>query len=54
MMNALVVGFIFGRLSDGSIMPHVNVWVTAFAIQGLSLYRSVLNGTYAFNPFFMI
>lgn len=47
-------GFYFGRLSDGSIMPHVNVWVTAFAIQGLSLYQSVLNGTYAFNPFFMV
>jgi len=47
-------GFYFGRLSDGSVMPHVNVWVTAFAIQGLSLYASVLDGTYRFNPLFMV
>jgi len=33
--NRVNGGFYFGRLSDGTIMPHVNVWVTAFAIQGL-------------------
>ncbi len=47
-------GFYFGRLSDGSLMLHVNVWVTAFAIQGLSLYAAVLDGTYRFNPFYMV
>lgn len=47
-------GFYFGRLSDGSVMPHVNVWVTAFAIQALSLYSAVLNGDYRFDPFFMV
>ena len=47
-------GFYFGRLSDGSTVPHINVWVTAFAIQGLKIYSSVLNNTYKFNPFFMV
>ena len=47
-------GFHFGRLSDGAPVPHINVWVTAFAIQGLGLYDSVLNDTYDFNPFFMV
>jgi hypothetical protein len=30
-------GFWFGRRSDGEAMPHVNVWVTAFAIQALDI-----------------
>lgn len=47
-------GFYFGRLSDGSVMPHINVWVTAFAIQALSLDAAVQDGTYRFNPFFMV
>ncbi len=47
-------GFYFGRLSNGDQMPHVNVWVTAFAIQGLGLYDSVLANRYAFNPYFMV
>lgn len=43
-------GFYFGRLSDGSMMSHVNVWVTAFAIQALSLYHN----REPLNPFFMV
>ncbi|WP_328468175.1 hypothetical protein OHA21_51090 [Actinoplanes sp. NBC_00393] len=30
-------GWWFGRLSDGEPVPHVNVWVTAFAVQALDL-----------------
>jgi uncharacterized protein YyaL (SSP411 family) len=30
-------GWWFGRLSDGAPVPHVNVWVTAFAVQALGL-----------------
>ncbi len=47
-------GFYFGRLSNGEQMPHVNVWVSAFAIQGLTLYDGFLNSHYQFNPFFMV
>lgn len=47
-------GFYFGRLSDGAIMQHVNVWVTAFAIQALSLYDLVQRDSYQFNPVFMV
>jgi hypothetical protein len=47
-------GFYFGRLSDGTLMPHVNVWVTAFAIQGLTAYAGVRDGNYAFKPIFMV
>lgn len=47
-------GFYFGRLSNGDQMPHVNVWVTAFAIQGLGLYDRVINKQYTFNPYFMV
>ncbi len=46
--------FYFGRLSSGELMPHANVWVSAFAIQGLRLYDSVLQGQYRFDPFFMV
>jgi len=47
-------GFYFGRLSDGSVMPHVNVWVTAFVIQALGLYDAVKHNRYLFNPIFMV
>ncbi len=47
-------GFYFGRLSNGDVMPHVNVWVTAFAIQGLGRYDNYLRNSFKFNPFFMV
>jgi rhamnogalacturonyl hydrolase YesR len=30
-------GFIFGKLSDGSVAEHINCWVTQFALQALLL-----------------
>jgi hypothetical protein len=30
-------GWYFGRLSDGTPVPHVNVWTTAFAVQALEI-----------------
>ncbi len=47
-------GFYFGRLSNGELMPHVNVWVSAFAIQGLGRYESYLRNSFNFNPLFMV
>jgi len=47
-------GFYFGRLSNGEVMPHINVWVTAFAIQGLGRYEGYLRDSFNFNPFFMV
>ena len=42
-------GWFFGRLSDGRAMPHVNVWVTAFAIQALQLRAGA-----ALDPRFLV
>lgn len=47
-------GFYFGRLSNGDQMPHVNVWVSAFSIQGLGRYEGYLRGSFDFNPLFMV
>ncbi len=47
-------GFAFGRLSDGTPMPHVNVWVTAFAAQALAAYDDLRTGRPAFAPRFMV
>lgn len=47
-------GFYFGRLSSGDVMPHVNVWVTSFSIQGLGRYEGFLRDTFDFNPVFMV
>lgn len=47
-------GFHFGRLSDGKPMPHVNVWVSAFAIQALHLYQGLALGREPFKPHFMV
>ena len=44
-------GFSFGRLSDGTVMPHVNVWVTMFALQALNAYADAQSGRLDF-PFF--
>jgi hypothetical protein len=30
-------GFVFGAGTDGTPLPHANVWVTAFAVQALVL-----------------
>lgn len=47
-------GLYFGRLSNGEQMQHVNVWVTAFAIQAFALYNNLPNKASSFNPFFMV
>jgi hypothetical protein len=47
-------GFAFGRLSNGTPMPHVNVWVTAFAAQALAAYDDLRAGRPAFAPRFMV
>ena len=47
-------GFYFGRLSDGTTMPHVNVWVTMFAIQALTALDDYKHGWLAFKPFDMV
>ena len=47
-------GFYFGRLSDGTTMPHVNVWVTMFAIQALTAFDDYKHGTLDFKPFDMV
>jgi hypothetical protein len=47
-------GFFFGRLSDGQVMPHVNVWVTMFAVQALLAYSDLQHGTLNFRPFDMV
>ncbi len=46
--------FYFGRLSNGEIMPHANVWVTAFALQALMLYHDYQQGSLKFNPFHFV
>jgi hypothetical protein len=47
-------GFSFGRLSDGTRMPHVNVWVSAFAVQGLQLYDDLQQRRPSLDPRFMV
>jgi hypothetical protein len=47
-------GFYFGRLSDGTVMPHVNVWVTMFAVQALAAFDDFKHGRYEFRPFDMV
>ena len=47
-------GFYFGRLSDGTVMPHVNVWVTMFAVQALTAFEDFKHGHYNFEPFDMV
>ncbi len=47
-------GISFGRLSNGTPMPHINVWVSSFAIQGLSLYDDLRRGQVDFDPLFMV
>ena len=48
-------GFYFGRLSTGGeVMPHVNLWVTSFAIQALQLYADYYAGEFRLNPFLIV
>ncbi len=47
-------GFAFGRLSNGTPMPHVNVWVTAFAAQALAAYDDLRAGRPPLSPRFMV
>lgn len=46
--------FYFGRLSSGEIMPHANVWVTSFAMQGLHLFEQLSQDTFNFHHFHMV
>jgi hypothetical protein len=47
--------FYFGRLSNGEIVPHANVWVTAFALQALFLRQNRLHHHASdLNPLFMV
>lgn len=46
--------FYFGRLSNGDIVRHANVWVTSFAVQALTLRRDRLQGCYRFDPMHMV
>ncbi len=48
-------GFLFGRLSDGTVVPHVNSWITAFAVQSLRGYREYLDrGRFEVQPFDLV
>jgi hypothetical protein len=44
-------GFIFGKSSTGESLPHVNAWVTMFALQALRLYGK---RDKAFNPYYLV
>jgi hypothetical protein len=46
--------FYFGRLSNGDIVRHANVWVSAFAIQSLMLRSDRQHGCSRLDPFFMV
>lgn len=48
-------GFYFGKSSAGDeVMPHVNLWVTAFAIQALQLYTDYSRDKFRLNPFLIV
>lgn len=48
-------GLSFGRLSDGSRVPHVNVWVSAFAVQALTMHEQVMAGAdHGLAPLFLV
>lgn len=47
-------GFYFGRESNGRVIPHVNVWVTAFAVQALQVYSDYCAGRLDLNPFLLV
>lgn len=42
-------GFIFGKMSDGRPAPHINCWVTMFALQALMMETDGLP-----DPFFLV
>lgn len=44
-------GIAFGHMSDGKDAPHLNCWVTMFAIQALSFY---VDGGIKFDPFYIV
>ena len=46
--------FYFGRLSNGEIVRHANVWVSAFAVQALALHDDRLHGRASFDPMYMV
>jgi len=47
-------GFYFGRSSSGRKIPHVNSWVTAFAIQALQVRGDYYSGKMKLPPFFLV
>ena len=46
--------FYFGRLSNGEIVRHANVWVSAFAAQALILRSDRQHGKDQFDPLWMV
>ena len=48
-------GFYFGKSSKGDReMPHVNLWVSAFAIQALNAYMDYSAGKFKLKPFLIV
>jgi hypothetical protein len=47
-------GFYFGYGSNGHVIPHVNVWVTAFAVQALWIYSDYCTNNLDLNPFLLV
>lgn len=47
-------GFYFGCSSDGKVIPHLNVWVTAFAVQALLEYGDYRTGRLELAPFRLV
>ena len=48
-------GFYFGKSSTGDkFIPHVNLWVTSFAIQALESYVDFCCGKFSLSPFLIV
>ena len=48
-------GFYFGKSSAGDkVIPHVNLWVTSFAIQALQVYNDYCAEKFRLNPFLIV
>lgn len=45
-------GFIFGKSSAGDVLPHINAWVTMFALQALKVAEK--KDPSSFDPFYVI
>ena len=48
-------GFYFGKSSaGGKVIPHLNLWVTSFAIQALQAYADYCIGNFNLDPFLIV